>query len=207
MQIASSMMQNAADAGIKPLSLEGPGGKINRAAPQVHRWTVSGTIGAASLNDQAAFYNLLADQLEGTNVAATPVFASTSRYSATTATRYIADNAAPLRMMHFTGAVGAGAATLLESTKVRFIRETPDGAQQFEQVELSTFVSPQRYQTGVLSVPINGEVLDGYTYVRVISPEALVTANGYTLSFAFGPTIDKRGDVPAARPAVVVSPG
>lgn len=204
MSLAASMQADAANAGIKPLSLDG--GKINRAAPQVHRWSVTGTVGAATLNDQAAYYNLLSDQLEGTNVAATPTFSSSARYSASTATRYIADNAAPLRLMHFTGAAGTGAATLLENTRVKFVRETPDGAQQFEQIELSTFVSPQRYQTGVLSVPINGEVLDGYTYVRVISPEATPTANGYSLSFAFGATNDKRAEVPAARAAVVVSP-
>lgn len=204
MQIAASMMDNAANAGIKPLSLDG--GKINRAAPQVHRWSVTGTVGAATLNDQAAFYNLLSDSLEGTNVAATPTFSSSSRYSAASATRYIADNAAPLKMMHFTGAVGTGAATLLESTVVKFVRETPDGSSQSEQIELATFVSPNRYQTGVLSVPINGEVLDGYTYPRVISPEGTPTANGYKLSFAFGATNDKRADVPAARAATVVSP-
>jgi hypothetical protein len=200
MDIASSLLSDSANAGLKPLSLE----KINRAAPQTHRWTFTGAVGAAT--DQAPFYNLLTDVAEAGATLGTPAFASSASYSAATATRYIADCPAPLRTMHFTGAAGTGAATVLERTVVKFIRITPDGSEQREQIELSTFVSDQRFQTGVLSVPINGEVLDGYTYIRVLSPQGTPTANGYNLSFAWGATIDKRADVPAARPAVVASP-
>ncbi len=202
MSIAASMLSGNANAGIKPLSLDG---KINRAAPQVHQWTVAGTIGV--LKDQTPFYNLLTDDLEGTNVAGVPTFASSTKYTAASATRYIADNLAPLRMMHFTGVAGTNSATVLETMKLLFKRFTPDGAAQTEQVLLSTFVTPNRFQTGVLSVPINGEVLDGYTYPIVVNDEGSAVAVAYTVSFAFGATNDPRADVPAARPAVVTAPG
>lgn len=196
--IASNLLADSNSAGLRPLSLEG---KINRAAPQVHRWTFTGTVGAGT--DQAPFYNLLTDVAEAGYTLGAPAFASSALYSAATATRYLADNPAPLRTMHFTGATGTGSATLLERTVVKFLRNTPDGAQQVEQVELSTFVDDRRYQVGILSVPINGEVMDGYTFARVNSPQGTPTANGYNLSFAWGATNDKRAEVPATRPAVV----
>lgn len=191
MDIAGSMLADADRAGLKSLSLDG----IRRAAPQAHRWTVAGT--AAATTDQVAFYNLKADTTESGATAGTAT--PPSGWSTAEIARYIADNPAPLRTMHFSG---ASADDLLERTIIRFLRSTPDAAQQQETVFLSTYVHDGRFQPKVLSVPINGEVLDGYTYPRVLSPGAS-GAQSYTLTFAFGATNDKRADVPPAGGAVV----
>ncbi len=198
MDIAASLLSDSANNGIRPLSLE----KVNRAAPQIHKWRFT-SVTLASGTDQVPYYNLMADTAEGSNTLGAPTFTSSSVFSAATATRYIADNPAPLRLMHFTSATGAGAAVLLESSVLQFLRNTPDGASVRETVEMSTFVSPNRYQTGVLSIPINGEVMDGYTFVRVNSPQSAGTAAGYVLSFSWGATNDKRADVPATRAVTV----
>jgi hypothetical protein len=202
MDIASSMLASGGASGIKPLSLEG---KINRLSPQVHQWTVEGEVGSGK--DQTAFYNILVDEADGTNDEITPTFDSSDKYTSAAATRYIADVLLPLRMMHFTGASGTLSASVLETARLKFKRFMPDGAEQIEQVLLSTFVGPDRFQPTVLSVPINGEVLDGYTYPIVEAKQGDPTASGYSLAFAFGASNDPRADVPATRAAIVRTPG
>lgn len=197
MNIADSVaFQDAASAGLRPLSLD----NIRRTAPQSHKWTFTGTAGAGSY-DQAPFYNLLTDTAESSATLGAPSPAA-GGWSAATVARYIADNAAPLRNIHFSG---ASVDSLLENSTLRFIRKTPDVSEQVETIFLSTFVHDGRYQPKVLSVPINGEVLDGYTFVRVLSPGA-ASPNSYTATFSFGSTNDKRAEVPPARAAVIAQP-
>lgn len=195
MNIADSMMADAHNVGVKPLSLDG----IRRAAPAAHKWASGGTNGATT--DQHAFYNLLTDTAESGATLGTPVPSATG-WTAATVARYIADNPSPLRNVHFSG---ASVSTLLEQSTLRFVRKTPDVSEQVETIFLSTFVHDMRYQTGVLSIPINGEVLDGYTFPRFLSPGA-ATAPTFTVTFSFGATNDKRADVPGARAAVVAPP-
>jgi len=140
---------------------------------------------------------------ESGNTLGTPAFASSAFYTAAQATRYIADNSAPLTMAHFTRAAGSSSATLLAGTVLKFLRFVPDGDQQQEQIEASTYVSADRFDPTVLSIPIDGEVFDGYTFLRVNSPQATPVAAGYNLTFRFGPTLDRRAEVPGASGTVV----
>jgi hypothetical protein len=192
----SLAMRDAGDVGLRPLALDS--GK--RAAPQSHKFTVVGEDGAGI--DQAAFYNLRSDVAESgaTLVAPTP---SAPGWTLAQVNRYIGDCPASLRNIHFSG---ASTNSLLENSTVRFVRCTPDVAEQTETIFLSTFVHDQRFQPTVLSVPVAGEILDGYTYVRILSPQAMESPNGYTVTFSFGAAPDRRGDIPVARGAVVAGP-
>jgi hypothetical protein len=149
-----------------------------------------------------AFYNLLSDVAEATNhILVAPT--APSGWSPATMARYIADNPAGLRMIHLTQ---ASVDRLFDDATLRFVRATPDVSTQTETVRCSTFVDNRRFDQRILSVPINGEVFDGYTYVRVISRGA-ATPNSYTATFVWGPSNDKRADAPATRAAVVAGPG
>lgn len=194
--IAASVLADASQAGVRPLSLD----NLKRAAPQAHKWAVTGTVGASTRTDQTTFYNLLADTAKSaTHDLVTPT-AGVSGWTAATIARYIADNPSPLVNMHFTD---ASLDSLLRGGSLEFVRNTPDGAAQSELVFMSRYAHDMQYQPKVLSVPINSEILDGYTFCRVLTAEATPTANSYNVTFTFGSTNDKRADVPLARPGVV----
>jgi len=173
---------------------------LRKSPAQIHKWSVLGAASAAG--DQAPFYNLLTDVAQGSYnlVAPTP---SQSAWSTATMARYIADTVCGLRMIHFTG---ASTNTLLANGTMNFVRRMPNGDTQTQNIDLSTFVTPNRFDPTILSVPINGEVLDGYTYVRLFTDGA-VGRNSYTASFVWGDAYDKRADAPTATPAVVAAPG
>ena len=189
-------IQDAHGVGIRPVNLDAG----RRAAPQSHRWSVTGTAG--STRDQADFYNLLTATAESAATLCPTLSPASSSFSAAQIARYIADNPAPLRMLHLTG---ASSDNLFDSGELRFKRVTPDLSDQSETVLLDGFVHDQRQDRKVLSIPINGEVLDGYTWPRLLTAGTVAAAT-YKATFAFGATNDKRADVPATRAAVVMPP-
>lgn len=189
-------MQDAAGVGIRPVHLDSG----RRAAPQTHRWSITGTAG--STRDQADFYNLITATAEAAATLCPTITPAASAFNSAAMARYIADNPAPLRMLHLTG---ASSDNLFDSGELKFRRQTPDLSEQSETVLLDGFVHDQRQDKKVLSIPINGEVLDGYTSVRLLTAGTVAAAT-YKASFAFGATNDKRGDVPATRAAVVMPP-
>lgn len=194
--VAASVMRDAAGAGVRPLSLD----SLKRAAPAAHQWSVTGTVGAATRTDQTTFYNLLADTAKSaTHDLVTPT-QQVSGWTAATVARYIADNPSPLINLHFTDATLDG---LLRAGKIEFVRNTPDGAAQSELVFMSRYAHDMQQQPKVLSIPINSEIVDGYTFFRVLTAEATPTANGYNLTSTFGATNDKRAEIPLGVPGVV----
>lgn len=192
----SLAMRDAGDVGLRPLALDG--GK--RAAPQSHKFTVTGAVGTGV--DQMPFYNLRTDSAESGATLGTPS-PSAPGWSLAEVNRYIGDSPASLRNIHFSG---ASSNSLLENSTIRFVRNTPDVAEQTETIFLSTFVHDQRFQPTVLSVPVAGEILDGYTYVRILSPQSTPAAASYTVTFSFGASPDRRSEIPVARGAVVAGP-
>lgn len=197
MNIADNInLRDAAGVGVRPVSLD----NIRRAAPQEHLWTVTGTATAVQ-RDQMPFYNLITDVAESaSDILGAPT--PPTGWSTATMARYIADNAAALRMVHLTN---ASVDRLFDNGTFRFIRSTPDISVQQETVRLTTFVDNRRFDQRILSVPINGEVFDGYTFLRVLTAGA-ASANSYTATFVWGSANDKRADAPAARAAVVAGP-
>jgi len=189
------MMRPTTQNALKPLGLDGT--QFNRAAPQSVKWSFTGAVGTAT--DQAPFYNVLGDVVESGATLGTPA-PSDSAWSAANATAYLRDNPAPLENIHL---LAATVSDLFDRSVIKLIRRTPDGNEQTAKLDLGKFVSDQRYQTNVLSVPIEGEPLDGWTYVRILSPQKTVTANGYSAIFNFAESIDRRADLPAARGSVV----
>lgn len=197
MNIADNInLRDAGNVGVRPVSLD----NIRRAAPQEHLWTVTGSAGAGGI-DQMPFYNLLTDTAESGATLGAPT--PPSGWSTATMARYIADNPAGLRMIHLTN---ASVDRLFDNATLRFVRSTPDASAQTETVRCSTFVDNRRFDQRILSVPINGEVFDGYTFVRVLTAGA-ASANSYTATFVWGASNDKRADAPATRAAVVAGPG
>lgn len=192
---SAALKGSTTQSGLKPMGLDAT--KFNRAAPQSVRWTFTGTVGSGT--DQAPFYNVLADVAESGNTLGTPA-PSDSAWSAANATAYLRDNPAPLENVHL---LAATATDLFDRSVIKLVRRTPDGNEQTAKLDLGKFISDQRYQTNVLSVPVEGEPLDGWTYVRVNSPQRTVTANGYNAIFNFAESVDKRADLPAARGSVV----
>jgi hypothetical protein len=183
--------------GVRSASLD----NIRRAAPQEHLWTVTGTANASQV-DQMPFYNLLTDVAESaTSILGSPT--PPAGWTAATMARYIADNPAALRLIHLTQ---ASVDRLFDNGTLRFVRKTPDIAEQTETVRMSTFVDNRRFDTRILSIPINGEVFDGYTYVRLLTAGA-ASPNSYTATFVWGSASDRRADAPAATAAVVAGPG
>lgn len=203
MSVASSILRDASAAGgLAPLALDS---KMNaaRMAPQKHKWSVTGTVGASTRTDQTTFYNLLSDTAKGATYDLVTPTAAVSGWAASTIATYIAHNPAPLINMHFTG---ASTDALLGDGSLEFIRKTPDGNEVSQPEFLSAFRHDMQYQPKVLSIPIQSEVVDGYTFVRVLTAEATPTANSFTVTFTFGATLDKRADVPQSRAAVVAAP-
>jgi len=192
----SLAMRDAGDVGLRPMSLDGG----RRAAPQSHKFTVTGTAGSGI--DQMPFYNLRTDVAESGSTLGSPT-PSAPGWTLAQVNRFIGDCPASLRNIHFSG---ASSNSLLENSTIRFVRSSPDVAEQTETIFLSTFVHDGRFQPTVLSVPVAGEVLDGYTYVRILSPQSTPTAASYTVTFSFGAAPDKRADIPVARGAVVSGP-
>jgi hypothetical protein len=190
-------LRDAVGVGVRPVSLD----QIRRAAPQEHLWTFTGTANA-SQTDQAPYYNLLADVAESnSHILGTPT--PPTGWSTATMARYIADNPAGLRMIHLTN---ASVDRLFDDATLRFVRSTPDASAQTETVRCSTFVDNRRFDQRILSIPINGEVFDGYTYVRILTRGA-ASPNSYTATFVWGASNDKRADAPPTRAAVVAGPG
>ena len=197
MDLAESIAVQDA-AGIGPRAVHLDAGR--RAAPQTQRWSVTGTAG--STNDQSDFYNLLTAVVESSATLSPTLTPASSSYTAAQLARYIADNPAALRMIHLTS---ASVDNLFDGAQLRFKRITPDLADQSETVLLDTFVHDQRQDKKVLSIPINGEVLDGYTWPRLLTPGQVAAAT-FKISFAFGAANDKRADVPGTRAAAVMPP-
>ena len=180
---------------LRPLGLDAS--KFNRAAPQSVKWTFLGAV--ASGTDQAPYYNVLTDVTESGATLGAPA-PSDAAWSAANATAYLRDNPAPLENVHL---LAASVTDLFDRSTIKLIRRTPNGDEQTAKLDLGKFISDQRFQTTVLSVPIEGEPLDGWTYVRILSPQKLVTANGYQAIFNFAESVDKRAELPQARGSVV----
>lgn len=201
-----SIMRSAQQSigGVSRMSFDA-GGKFERArsSPQKHKWNITGTVGAATRTDQTAFYNLLTDVVKSSTHDLVAAVAAVSGWTPATIARYIADNPSPLINIHFTG---ASTDALLGDGNIEFVRKTPDGNEVLQPEFLSTFRHDMQQQPKVLSVPVNSEVLDGYTYPRVLTAEATPTANSFSATFTFGATLDRRADVPLAEAGVVGAP-
>jgi len=203
MGAVASIMKSAPASigGVQRLSFDSKGRfEAARTAPQKHKWSIAGTVGAATRTDQVPFYNLLTDIAKGATFDLVTPTAAVAGWTNVTIARYIADNPAPLINMHYTG---ASTDSLLGDGSIDFVRKTPDGNEVVQPEFLSTFRHDMQQQPRVLSIPVNSEVLDGYTYCRSLTAEATPTANSYQLTFTFAPTIDRRGDIPMGEPGVV----
>lgn len=158
-----------------------------------HLWSVQGQLGSGY--DQIPFYNLLTDtQKNSSHIVGSPT-PSEAGWTAATVARYIADRPAALQLAHFTDANNN---SILGAGRLEVVRNTPDGQNAERPTKFAQYRTSQQYNKDVLSVPLDGVALDGYTYIRVITPQDAATAVTYSVTFAMTESMDKRAIVPAA---------
>ena len=161
-----------------------------------------------AVDDQVPFFNQIIDPPLGGTVVGAPVPAVPT-FSVAQVTEFVALNPMSLRNMNLTGANYGGAAgtDLVAGARLDIVRQTPFGQIETEEIYFSTYLTTQDYQTTRIQIPIAGEVIDGYTYLRIVSPPNLAAAGGYSVAWLFGPRMDRRAEVPNVGAAVVRSPG
>jgi hypothetical protein len=161
-----------------------------------------------ALTDQVPFFNQIADPNIGGAVVAAPTPAVPT-FTNAQVTEFVALNPMSLRNMNMTGAsYGLAAGTdLVAGGRLDIVRQTPFGQIETEEIYFSTYLTTQDYQTTRIQIPIAGEVIDGYTYCRLVTPANLAAAGAYSVAWLFGPRMDRRAEVPNVGAAVVRSPG
>ena len=159
-------------------------------------------------DDQVPFFNQITDPQQGAAVVAAPTPAVPT-FTNAEVTTFVALNPMSLRNMNMTGANYGGAAgtDLVAGARLDIVRQTPFGQIETEEIYFSTYLTTQDYQTTRIQIPIAGEVIDGYTYCRILSPTDLANPAGYSVAWLFGPRMDRRAEVPNVGAAVVRSPG
>ena len=167
---------------------------------------------AAGQNDQAAFFNEVPDPLLAPAPAffAAVVTPAVPTFTAAQVTTFVALNPMSLRNMNLTGAIyggGPAGAELVAGGRLDIVRNTPFGASETEEIYFSTYLTTQDFQSTRIQIPIAGEVIDGYTYCRIVTPQDAAGQAAYSVAWLFGPRMDRRSEVPNVGAAVVRSPG
>lgn len=167
------------------------------------RFSVAGTIKAGLITrDQAVFFNRDTDTVIGTDHALATVTPSVSKFTAAQVAVFYAHNPAQLANLNITGASVPAAISSMKMSTVRF---TPSGEQIQEEVQASSFQTSGDFQDTRVQIPTE-EILDGYTFIRLLSDAQLVTAASYDATFTFAASTDRRLAVPVSGPKVIVSP-
>lgn len=169
------------------------------------KFTVVGTALGAHTYDQAAFFSQLGDiAIDATYVLAT-VTPSQSRFNNAQVSDFLTFNPLPLRNINIVGVTGTDGAAAASSLQVMPFRITPMGQAAFDTIDATSFQTAQDFQTTRVQIPV-ALAVDGYTYLRLIN-NAQATAVRYSVTFTFGPRLDRRLEIPEASAAVVKSPG
>lgn len=197
--IAANMMRQAGGApNDRALHLDADLTSVGSVA---HRFAVTGTATAIQY-DQTPYYALLADVAEGASYIVGAAVPSETEWSAAAVWRYQADVPAPLVNVHFTDFNNTAN---LSAGRLKMLRKTPEGSQQVKNIQLTRYRTESQYQLGIMDVPMNGEPLDGYSFLRTLFP-GNASANTFNVTFTLGETIDRRASVPAASPRAIVTP-
>lgn len=186
-----------------PRSLDGSLAAQANNKPSQIKFRVTGTALGAHTYDQAGFFSQLGDiVIAATTYVLATVTPSATRFSNAQVSDFLTFNPLPLINANVTGANSADAVGSMELLPVRW---TPMGTQQTDSVYASNFQTAQDFQNTRVQLPVT-EIIDGYTYLRLVNL-AQATAVTYSIAFTFGPTMDRRLDVPQGPAAVIRSPG
>lgn len=167
------------------------------------RVRVQGTALDAQTYDQASIFCQIGDiPIDATSYVLATVTPAQSRYTNAKLADYITWNPLPLRNLNFTGANSADA---VASISVIPNRITPMGQSAFDTIYASTYQTAADFQDTRVQIPL-ALIIDGYTFLQIVN-DAQVVAVQYSLSFLFGPRLDRRLDVTDAGPVQIHSPG
>lgn len=170
------------------------------------KFRVTGTALGAHTYDQAAFFSQLGDVvIAATTYVLATVTPAVTRYSNAQVADFLTFNPLPLRNANIVSVAGADASAAASSIEAQPFRITPMGQQATDVIAATSFQTSVDYQTNRVQIPM-ALAVDGYSYLRIINA-AQATAVTYTVSFTFGPRLDRRLEIPEAGAAVINSPG
>ena len=177
----------------------GAGQVANGPSGNVILCYVTGTAQANPLQfDQAWFFSQLADVPIDTSYAIAIVTPAVSRFSNAQVADFLTFE--PLFVIN-ANIVAASDDSVISGMTVTPVRFDPFGnAAQASQYQ-AAYQTAADFQTTRGQFPL-GEVIDGYTYLRALSPIQATPAT-YTIAFMFGPRQDRRAQVPRVSPVVV----
>lgn len=175
------------------------GGKTSNSQIKM---TVTGNLSIVT-TDQTPFFNQDADVAISANHSLRTPVPAVAPFTAQTAATFIAFNMMPLRNINV---VNALTAAVVSSMQLQFVRNTPMGQSQGDTIFASGYLTAQDFQTTRVQIPVDGEVLDGYSFLRLLNTSTNPAAT-YDVIFTFGGRIGRRIEVPTAGGAVLVSPG
>lgn len=160
---------------------------------------VTGTAQAGVLAyDQAWFFSQIADTPVDTTYAIATVTPAVARFSNAQVADFITFE--PLFCMN-ANIVASSAAAVISGMTITPVRFDPFGNQALAAQYQAAYQTAADFQTTRGQFPL-GEVIDGYTYLRALSPIQVVAAT-YTVAFMFGPRQDRRQNVPRVSPVVI----
>jgi hypothetical protein len=162
---------------------------------------VTGTASAGILvYDQAWFFSQLADTPVDTTYSIATVTPAVARFSNAQVADFITFE--PLFCIN-ANIVAASAAAVISGMTITPVRFDPFGNQALAAQYQAAYQTASDFQTTRGQFPL-GEVIDGYTYLRALSPIQVAAAT-YTVAFMFGPRQDRRVNVPRVQPVAVRS--
>lgn len=179
----------------------GQGGVATGPSGNVILMFVTGTAQAGVLaTDQAWFFSQLADNVIDATYAIATVSPAATRFSNAQVADFISYE--PLFCIN-ANVVAASAAAVISGMQITPVRYDPFGNVAVAAQYQASYQTASDFQTTRGQFPL-GEVIDGYTYLRGLSPIQAVAAT-YTVAFMFGPRQDRRTQVPRVSPVVVKS--
>lgn len=148
--------------------------------------------------DQAWFFSQIADTPEDSTYVIATVTPAASRFSNAQVADFITYE--PMFAIN-ANIVAASADAVISGMTMRPVRFDPFGNAAAASQYQAAYQTAADFQTDRGQFPL-AEVIDGYTYIRAISPIQVAAAT-YTVSFTFGPRQDRRASVPRVSPVVV----
>lgn len=217
-ELAFAFQENAAAGDSGPLppnlphSLDRPLGAAGSRGNRTIKFNFTGVAFVPTDSDQVPYFNQIPDISLGPGFIVGAPVPAVPTFTAGQVTAFVALNPMSLRNMNLTGALyGAGpaGAEIVSSGRLDIVRSTPFGQVETEEIYFSTYLTSQDFQTTRIQIPIAGEIIDGYTYCRLVTlqdPGGAAVAS-YSVAWLFGPRMDRRAEVPNVGAAVVRSPG
>lgn len=163
---------------------------------------VQGTAQATTLlYDQAWFFSQLADApINASTYAIAQVTPAVDAFSNSQIADFLTYEPMFLQNANI---VAASADAVISGMRINAVRNDPFGNTASAQQYQAAYQTAADFQADRGQFPLD-QVIDGYTYVRALSPIQVAAAT-YTVSFTFGQRQDRRAQVPRPAPIVVRS--